>query len=102
LNPVAGRHHYNQVYIGLFAGGGVRGGRLIGRTDAAGERAVENGWKYGMQPKTENIVASVYSALGIDWLKEITNTPSKRVYRYVDQLGATEPCVPDEIEELFV
>ena len=101
LNLVAGRHHYNQVYIGLFAGGGVRGGQLIGRTDAAGEYAVENGWKYGMQPKTENIVASVYSALGIDWLKEITNTPSKRIYRYTDQLGATEPCVPDEIEELF-
>ena len=102
LNLVEGRHHYNQVYIGLFAGGGVRGGQLIGRTDAAGEYALETGWKYGMQPKTENIVASVYSALGIDWLKEVTNTPSKRVYRYIDQLGATEPCVPDEIEELFV
>ena len=101
LNLVQGRHHYNQVYIGLFAGGGVQGGQLIGRTDAAGEHALETGWKYSMQPKTENIVASVYSALGIDWLKEVTNTPSKRVYRYIDQLGATEPCVPDEIEELF-
>ena len=55
-----------------------------------------------MQPKTENIYASVYSALGIDWRKEITNTPSKRVYRYVDPLGATEPCIDDEIAELFV
>lgn len=102
LNGVGGRHHYNQVYIGLFAGGGVRGGRLIGRTDAAGERCLETGWKYGMQPKTENIVASVYSALGIDWRKEVVNTPSKRVYRFVDPLGATERCVDDEIEELFV
>lgn len=101
LNYVDGRHHYNQTYIGLFAGGGVQGGEIIGRTDAAGELAVENGWKYGMQPKTENIVASVYSALGIDWTKEITNTPSRRVYRYVDPLGATEPCIADEIAELF-
>jgi len=101
LNLVDGRHHYNQVYIGLFAGGGVKGGQTIGRTDAAGELPLENGWKYGMQPKTENIVASVYSALGIDWRKEITNTPSRRVYRYVDPLGATEPCVDDEIAELF-
>ena len=54
-----------------------------------------------MQPKTENIVASVYSALGIDWRKEITNTPSRRVYRYVDMLGATERCIDDEIAELF-
>ena len=102
LNLVDGRHHYNQVYIGLFAGGGVKGGQVIGSTDAAGELPVENGWKYGMQPKTENIVASVYSALGIDWKKEITNTPSRRVYRYVDPLGATEPCIDDEIAELFV
>ena len=101
LNLVGGRHHYNQVYIGLFAGGGVKGGRIIGRTDPAGERIVETGWGYSMQPKTENIVASVYSALGIDWLKEVTNTPSKRVYRLVDPLGATEPCIADEIAPLF-
>ena len=102
LNGVNGRHHYNKCYIGLFAGGGVKGGRIIGRTDAAGENALETGWKYGMQPKTENIYASVYSALGIDWRKEIHNTPSKRVYRYVDPLGATERCIDDEIQELFV
>ena len=102
LNLVHGRHHYNEVYIGLFAGGGIQGGRIIGRTDAAGEHALETGWKYSMQPKTENIVASVYSALGIDWRKQFTNTPSKRVYRLVDPLGATEPCIDDEIEELFV
>ena len=101
LNLVGGRHHYNQVYIGLFAGGGVKGGQIVGRTDAAGEHSVETGWKYSMQPKTENIVASVYSALGIDWLKEVTNTPSKRIYRFIDPLGATEPCIADEIEELF-
>ncbi len=102
LNGVAGRHHYNQTYIGLFAGGGVKGGRIIGKTDATGEHCVETGWKYGMQVKTENIYASLYSALGIDWRKEITDTPSRRVYRYVDPLGATEPCVDDEIQELFV
>lgn len=102
LNLVDGRHHYNLAYIGLFAGGGVQGGRVVGRTDAAGEIVVDTGWKYGMQPKTENIVATVYSALGIDWRKEIANTPSRRVYRYVDHLGATEQCVDDEIGELFV
>jgi hypothetical protein len=102
LNGVDGRHHYNLCYIGLFAGGGVKGGRIIGKTDDAGEHCVETGWKYKMQPKTENIVASVYSALGIDWRRAITNTPSRRIYRYVDPLGATEPCVDDEIQELFV
>jgi hypothetical protein len=55
-----------------------------------------------MQPRTENLYASIYSALGIDWRKEITNTPSKRAYRYVDVLGATEFVPDDEIAELFV
>jgi hypothetical protein len=102
LNLVSGRHHYNETYIGLFAGGGVKGGSIIGRTDERGEQVVETGWKYRLQPKTENIYASIYSALGIDWRKEILDTPSKRAYRYVDHLGATEMCVDDEIAELFV
>jgi hypothetical protein len=102
LNMVQGRHHYNETYMGLFAGGGVKGGRIIGQTDAAGENVVETGWDYKRQPKTENIYATVYSCLGIDWRKEILNTPSKRAYRYVDPLGATEPCVDDEIKQLFV
>ncbi len=102
LNLVQGRHHYNKTYIGLFAGGGIKGGRIIGQTDSRGEQVVETGWKYRLQPKTENIYASVFSALGIDWRKEILDTPSKRAYRYVDHLGATEMCVDDEIAELFV
>ena len=80
-------------------------------TDSSGrwipDRAVtlkfESGWRHGkMQIKTENIYASMYSAMGIDWKKEITNTPSKRAYRYVDALGATEFLADDEIAELFV
>ena len=102
LNLVQGRHHFNKTYIGLFAGGGVKGGRIIGQTDSRGEQVVETGWKHRLQPKTENIYASVFSALGIDWRTEILDTPSKRAYRYVDHLGATEMCVDDEIAELFV
>ena len=101
LNGVEGRHHYNATYIGLFAGGGTKPGQLIGRTDTRGEKPIENGWKHKQQMKTENIYATVYSALGIDWRKEITNTPSKRTYRYVDPLGATEMCSDDEIATLF-
>lgn len=103
LNGRKGRHHYNPAYLSLFAGAGVKGGRIIGKTDVDGEQVIETGWKFKkMQPRTENIYATIYSALGIDWKKEITNTPSKRAYRYVDLLGATEIISDDEIAELFV
>lgn len=103
LNGIAGRHHYNLAYLALFAGGGVKGGRIIGETDAAGEQVLKTGWKYSKhQIKTENLYASIYSALGIDWKKELTNTPSRRAYRYVDALGATEMLMDDEITDLFV
>ena len=103
LNGIKGRHHYNLAYLSLYAGGGVKGGRIIGKTDADGAQIVETGWKFKkMQPRTENLYASVYSAMGIDWKKELTNTPSKRAYRYVDILGATEFVSDDEIADLFV
>lgn len=102
LNGVQGRHHYNLCYLSLFAGAGVKGGRIIGKTDADGAKVLEAGWKYKIQPKTENVYATIYSVLGIDWKKEITNTPSKRAYRYVDMLGATEFAMDDEIADLFV
>jgi hypothetical protein len=103
LNGVHGRHHYNLAYLSLFAGGGSKGGRIIGATDKDGSQVTDTGWKYKkFQPKTENVYATVYSALGIDWRKEVTNTPSKRVYRYVDILGATEMVMDDEIADLFV
>lgn len=103
LNGIAGRHHYNEAYLSLFAGGGIKPGRIIGATDSTGAKVIETGWKFRkVQPRTENVYASVYSALGIDWRTEMTNTPSKRSYRYVDVLGATEFVSDDEIAELFV
>lgn len=103
LNGIAGRHHYNLAYLSMYAGGGTKPGRIIGKTDAAGEHVVDTGWRYKKASiKTENVYATIYSALGIDWQKEITNTPSKRAYKYVDNLGATEMVIPDEIADLFV
>jgi len=103
LNGISGRHHYNLAYLSMYAGGGTKPGRIIGKTDAPGEHVVDTGWRYKKASiKTENVYATIYSALGIDWQKEITNTPSKRAYKYVDNLGATEMVIPDEIADLFV
>jgi len=104
MNPVAGRDHYKGTYTTMFLGGGVVGGRVIGRTDGDGGKCVETGWKYKSQPLMDNTLATIYSALGIDWKKAVKNTPSGREYVYVDtvSLGGSEMIESDEISELFV
>lgn len=103
MNPVEGRDHYRFTYTTLFAGGGVRGGRIIGKTNEDGSKCVDPGWKHEGQPFMDNTVATIYSALGVDWRKSITNTPSGREYLYVDSvaLGGSEMMFDDEIAELF-
>lgn len=103
LNPVAGRDHHKGTYTGLYVGGGVIGGRIVGRTDRDGGKCIEPGWKYSGQPFMDNTVATIYSALGIDWKKSVTNTPSRREYVYVDtvNLGGSEMMFNEEIADLF-
>lgn len=103
MNPVAGRDHYKGTYTTMFLGGGVVGGRIIGRTDKDGGQCIETGWKHKGQPFMDNTVATIYSALGIDWKKSVKNTPSRREYVYVDtvNLGGSEMIENDEIAELF-
>lgn len=101
LNNMAGRDHYNPCFPVMFAGAGVKAGRILGRTDSAGEKAIETGWDHKVQPRIENVVATMFSALGIDWTKEIRNTPSGRAYPYVDPLGPHGYIPTDEISTLY-
>jgi len=101
LNNMAGRDHYNKCYPALFAGAGVKPDRVLGRTDSEGQKCLETGWDHKEQPRTENVVATMYSALGIDWTKEIRNTPSGRTYTYVDPLGPNGFIPTDEITTIY-
>jgi hypothetical protein len=101
LNNMAGRDHYNKCYPALFAGAGVKANTVLGRTDSEGRKCVETGWNHKEQPRTENMVATMYSALGIDWSKEIRNTPSGRAYVYVDPLGPNGYIPTDEISTIY-
>jgi hypothetical protein len=59
INDKAGRDHWEHVYSGLFAGGGIRGGRVYGESDAKAERPLSH-------PVTPaDIVATVQHAVGI-------------------------------------
>jgi uncharacterized protein (DUF1501 family) len=101
LNNMAGRDHYNKCFPALFAGAGVKAGAILGRTDSDGLKCLDTGWHRKEQPRIENVVASIYSALGIDWSKEIRNTPSGRAYPYVDPLGPNGIIPTDEISSIY-
>ncbi|HEU0121675.1 MAG TPA: DUF1501 domain-containing protein [Bryobacteraceae bacterium] len=102
LNHMKGRDHYNPCFPALFAGAGVKGGQILGRTNTDGTKCEETGWKHAKeQPKIENVVATLYSALGIDWGKEVHGLPSGRTYAYVDPLGANGFIPTDEIATIY-
>ena len=87
INPAGGRDHWPQCWTMLFAGGGVKGGRVVGKSDEIGaypaERPVEPG----------EIIATIYKSLGIDLETKLPG-PQSRPYPVVDY--GIRP-----IEELF-
>ncbi|MBI1898133.1 MAG: DUF1501 domain-containing protein [Acidobacteria bacterium] len=101
LNNMLGRDHYNKCFPALFAGAGVKGGVVLAATDKEGAKCTDTGWSRKEQPRIENIVATMYSALGIDWNKEIRNTPSGRAYPYVDPLGPNGYIPTDDIMSIY-
>ncbi len=60
LNPRGGRDHWPACWSALFAGGGVRGGQVIGSSDSLGGEPRD-------RPVTPaEVAATVYHALGLD------------------------------------
>lgn len=69
INERAGRDHWPRAFCVLMAGGGVRGGQVIGASD-------EQGMGPAGDPITpDQVAATFYASLGIDHQKEYhTNT----------------------------
>jgi Protein of unknown function (DUF1501) len=82
ITPAGGRDHYPQQSV-IFAGAGVQGGRAIGSTDATGSAAVDYGWSRGRDIKPEDIEATIYSAMGINWTSTRYDDPFGRGFEYV-------------------
>lgn len=100
LNDQNGRHHHGDAYSALIAGGGVRGGRIIGATDDLGATITDIGWNADRPISTTDLAATVFSAMGIDYTKRIEETPSGRTYRYTaGETWMTD--APRPILELF-
>lgn len=71
INKDNGRDHWGNAGVMLFAGAGVRGGQVIGRTDERGEYTVER----AIRPP--EVAATLYHALGINYEKFLL-TPQNR------------------------
>jgi hypothetical protein len=63
INQSAGRDHYPNAWSTVLAGGGIRGGQVIGRTSADGTTVEER------PVSVPDLLATVCQALGIDPLK---------------------------------
>jgi len=76
--PSPGRDHYPRAWSSVMFGGGIRGGQVIGRTDAEAATVVER------PVNALDFMATVCRALGIDYNKQ-NNTPNGRPIRIVDR-----------------
>jgi hypothetical protein len=73
-----GRDHWSRVYSGIFAGGGIARGRVVGRSDKQAAEVAER----PVSPK--DILATLYHLMGIDPQTLLT-----------DRTGRPMPLVPD-------
>jgi len=90
LTAAKGRDHLVQQFA-FFAGAGVKGGKTIGATDDKGGSTVDSGWSRGRIIKPEDIEATIYSALNINWT----------TVRYDDPLGRGFYYVPSSDQDIY-
>lgn len=79
-----GRDHFLQQFM-VFAGAGIKGGRTIGVTNDDGSYSVESGWSRDRDIRPEDVEATIYSALGIDWTSVRYDDPFQRGFYYVPE-----------------
>ena len=60
INPQAGRDHWPQVSCAWLAGGGIKGGQVVGSTNRLGEHARDRPVHF------QEVVGTLYHNLGID------------------------------------
>jgi hypothetical protein len=73
VNKEGGREHWGPCFCGLFAGAGVRGGQVIGKSDKNAGSPVTTPYS------PDDIGATVYSVLGIDPHAEVRDRLNRPV-----------------------
>jgi len=96
-----GRDHYQYAMTALMAGGGIKGGQIIGKTDETGSKVLDSEWGARRSIYMEDVATTIYSAMGIDWKKSIKETPSGREFYYIEPFAAKQMIGNREISVLF-
>jgi uncharacterized protein (DUF1501 family) len=74
LNPRGGRDHWPGVWSILFAGGGVKGGQVIGASDSTGSEP------HDRPVAPAEVAASIYHALGISRSPHVQGVPVHELF----------------------
>ncbi len=82
VTSAGGRDHHVQQSI-VFAGAGITGGKVIGQTNATGATTIDYGWSRQRLIKPEDVEATIYSAMGINWTTIRCDDPLQRGFEYV-------------------
>jgi hypothetical protein len=80
MNSKGGRDHWPNCWSMLVAGGGLRGGQVIGASDERGGEVAERLVAIG------DLYATIYKAMGIDWRKEYPS-PIGRPVKIANAIG---------------
>jgi len=86
INPQAGRDHWPQVNCAFLAGGGIKGGQVVGSTNRLGEFASNRPVHF------QEVVATLYHNLGIDVSATTVLDPAGR-----PQYPVEKPPMPELI-----
>ncbi|CAM2066640.1 DUF1501 domain-containing protein [Sulfidibacter corallicola] len=98
LSRNEGRDHYPYAYSSLVAGGGIVPNQAFGATDPEGWYISDPFWSQDRNISIHDLIATMYSSLGIDWTKEIEDTPSGRVYEYTPKENGISGYYQDIVE----
>jgi hypothetical protein len=73
INRDGGRDHYARVFSMAMAGGGIKGGQVIGASDT-------RGMEVAARPvRPEDVAATIYRQLGIDYTQSIESPEGVRI-----------------------
>lgn len=73
INKDGGRDHHSRVFSAVLAGGGIKGGTVVGASDARGVEPASD------PVRPEDLAATIYQCLGIDYTQSISSPEGVRI-----------------------